>query len=138
MLNRITTQWLAGFFDGEGSIVLAKNHRRDYIRVTIAQNDKSLLEAIRLVYPEFRPPSNNRGSSKCWFILLNGRNAKRFLTDIEPHCVRKHTQVQLALEFIETIDWSRGEKISDETKIKKSSLVDAIYAAREKDSVVLH
>ena len=138
MLERITTQWLAGFFDGEGSIVLAKNHRRDYIRVTIAQNDRSLLEAIRLAYPEFCPVAKNRGNNRCYFILLNGRNAKRFLTDIEPHCIRKHTQVQLALEFIETIDWARGQKTSDALKAKKSSLVDAIYAARETDSIAIH
>lgn len=137
MLSRITTQWLAGFFDGEGSIVLAKNHRRDYIRVTVTQNDRSLLEAIRIVYPEFRPTARNRGNNRCYFILLNGRNAKRFLTDIEPHCIRKHTQVQLALEFIETIDWARGKNTSEDVRAKKSSLVDAIYAAREKDSVVV-
>ena len=111
MLERITPQWLAGFFDGEGSIVLMNWRGQVKVAASIGQKDLSLLMAIRSKYPEFRKPTFNSNDTKgCWFIRANGRKAKRFLEDIAPYVIRKRTQVELALEFIETVKWACGRK----------------------------
>jgi len=46
MLNELEKAYLAGFFDGEGSIVISK----DTLSISIAQVDKELLNQLYFIY----------------------------------------------------------------------------------------
>ena len=105
--------WAAGFFDGEGCVLVARCKNNGvrggwnyYLQVSIAQQDRRPLElinskfggAIRL----------NRGKATyekkkehvyTWSLVLSGTNAYSFLKAIQPYCVVKFEQVTEALRW---------------------------------------
>ena len=127
--GRITPQWLAGFFDGEGSIT-AWVDRRDgrnqvFMRVTVelSQKNKLLIMAINSIYPEANMQvSISRLHGKkftAWKLVWHGKKAIRFLSDVIPFLVCKRDRAELALQFCGLI-----------TKRKRNNFVPADVLAK--------
>jgi len=141
MIERITPQWLAGFFDGEGCVsiyTIKPSTPFGQLNVEIAQNDKGLLSAIQLLYPEFRL-RQPRKSAACWQLKAVGTSAKRFLADIYPHSIRKREQIGLALDFIETlvVHTQRRESCPKEKLAYRQALHEKLLESRQRDSIVI-
>src|SRR6266487_5799279 len=104
----ITKQYIAGFFDGEGSVSIAKRRRyTDKITEGYAQvyalevgigqvDDLGLFDYLISTYGGSKVLSKKgRG---CWVFKVYSRPAARFLEDILPYLIIKREQAICALE----------------------------------------
>jgi hypothetical protein len=105
--------WAAGFFDGEGCVLVAKCKNTGsrggwnyYLQVSIAQQDKrplSLIQekfggAVRLNKAKAQYEKKKR-HVYTWALVMTGAAAIRFLRAMEPYCVVKSEQVTEALRW---------------------------------------
>lgn len=148
-MDRDFTAWLAGFFDGEGCVGLysSRHHRQVMLSVVLAQKDRTILDFIAACYPEGKVvPYKNRSYSKTGAIRecgtahtyrIYGRNAKRFLEDIQPFSKVKKAQIDMALEFISLLlprkPFGRGyPKTAPEVKARRDELMAGMKAEKDK------
>jgi hypothetical protein len=100
-----TLAWIAGFFDGEGSVGLYHHKRpgnrygRYILQITVTNTVQRSVELIQetfrgTVYS--RPPVEGRQRVYQWFA--SGKIGERFLEAISPYLVIKAPQVALVLE----------------------------------------
>lgn len=107
-LSNVFLSWCAGFFDGEGHILIQKRTRAgrvSYIfKIRIGQCVQGPLLRLKdafggQIYLHTKPKANWR---QTWVWVLTTRNAEHFLRRIQPFlCVKDH-EVKIALEFRET------------------------------------
>jgi len=108
-LSETEKAWLAGIIDGEGSIFIMKQKRKDrdrdtnyILRVTVQSTDKYMVPKIHqliggpVIYENFEKRPNQNNTLK-W--QLNGKGAIRFLRAILPYLVVKNSQAKLAIRF---------------------------------------
>lgn len=107
----IDVVWLAGFFDGEGTVGVYKNGPSGYktVKVSVPQCNERIIREIHDAYPEghvrLYAPKN------CWYFAISGsRPSERFLRDIAPHLRLKRERVDEALLFIEEVKKGRTRK----------------------------
>jgi hypothetical protein len=102
-LERLTPQWLAGFFDGEGSISVVRHRGMPGLAVNITQCDLNTLVLIGLKYGAGRQPlaKPRRGNnhSQGWVLQFNGKSALPFLQAIQPYAVLKRKLVDWGVEM---------------------------------------
>jgi hypothetical protein len=100
--------WLAGFFDGEGCITSSSVYQkgkyeifpRVYIQISITQKDRNILEKIQNEYGG----TIHKDNKNCFHLRITGKkNMKNILLSIYPYSICKKEQIELALEFIETM-----------------------------------
>lgn len=102
-MGAVTPEWLAGFFDGEGTvdIRLRKTHGGRYmrfeLRAQIVQRDRKPLERIQAIYGGCI--TGRRVSA----LVLTGSGALKFLRVIAPHSICKADQIAIAIEFQERV-----------------------------------
>lgn len=98
--------WVAGFFDGEGSISVGfrkpKKNRSGWfaLQVSITNTHRGALERVKAEFGgclTTRPPYPGRRQIHQWRIT--DRAAERFLRGIVEYLVIKRPQAELALEF---------------------------------------
>ena len=146
MMERITLAWLAGFFDGEGSISIHKSKQAWRLRITLTQCDLSLLTAIRAKFPEFKfllPKMKSYGNDGCkrqpgFEIGIAGVKAcSVFLETIRPLVVRKLMDVEVGLAFCKTVrpNTNRRQRITPEEHAVRKLLVDKLKYSRLQRSV---
>lgn len=93
--------YIAGFIDGEGSIIL---YRRTYgvaMRITATSTDHAVLKWLADVTGTGSIVQQRRGSQKhsqCWFWQVNADAAASILSQIRDDLIIKQTQADLALE----------------------------------------
>jgi len=101
--------WLAGFFDGEGSVGIYENGTGNfYVRLTLTNTDKATLERVQEILEENEIPSYCRWDQQKtnrkprWQLLWLGSTKPMKLIDLLlPHLVTKKEQAELAKEYIE-------------------------------------
>ncbi len=151
MLERITIQWLAGFFDGEGGVSIYKSAQGWRSKATLTQNDKSLLEAIKVRFPEF----HFDGPRRKWGLKLDGTHKQGYeitvhgslylsvlLEALKPLVIRKLMEVEVGLEFCSRVaKHEKGKKryklAATENSIRMD-LAEKMRAARKSDSIVVN
>jgi|SRR5271166_4095902 len=129
--NKITPQWLAGFFDGEGcvSCYLAKGVMK--LDVFVAQSHRPIIETIGRIFGE-RPRVHCKTKRICYSLHFSGRGCRPFLEYIKDHVIVKREQVFLALEMAALIGNSgppkngidQGRRIVLGEQIRKLNHVD--------------
>lgn len=104
--------WFAGFFDGEGAIMIAKFNRHDTksdnpqytLRLDVASTDLSILQHIKqhsdcghIAQPHgtLRFPN----SKPCFHWVATDKTAARSLKRLLPYLVLKKERAELALTF---------------------------------------
>lgn len=100
----ITREYIAGFFDGEGSIgIYHKNNKQFHLRIQLTQNkDIVSTELFRVFTDVFggnlsEQKTLSGGVKYNW--QLNSDKAVKFLEEIEPFLVLKKTQAQIAIAW---------------------------------------
>lgn len=101
--------WLAGIIDGEGSIFIMKQKRKDrerdtnyILRVSVQSTDPYMAAECQklvggpVIFEQIDKRPNNSNTLK-W--ELSGKRAKNVLQDIIPYMKVKHQQARLAIEF---------------------------------------
>lgn len=102
MATRISTQYAAGFFDGEGSVSIGYIRRPAphwgfwRVDVCVGQMNPAPLRALAARWGGSVSGPRKNGQFE-W--RLSTAAAERFLRDIEPHLIVKAEAVSIALEF---------------------------------------
>ena len=120
--------WLAGIIDGEGSIFIMRQARKDrertvnfILRVTVESTDAIMAPTCKEITGEgekIRQNSDNRPNcSDRLKWQVNGKKAVRILKAILPYMMVKKDQAEAAIKFQETTKkhWRNMEEI-DYTK----------------------
>ena len=119
---RITPQWLAGFFDGEGSVTVGlRPGGQHFIAVGVSQHDLTLLTLIGLKFPGCNGPYPVSGRRTSFEIRWSGDAAGPFLEAIKDFVVLKRRQVELGIEFVRTIG-RKGKPVSPETRKRREEI----------------
>ncbi len=102
MVTETEAAYAAGFFDGEGCIMISRRKNTFWIRFEIAQADPAPLHwlaarwcgKVRRYHSRARP---------IWYWGLSSISAMRFLHAIRPFLIVKAGQVDIAFEFEKTV-----------------------------------
>lgn len=100
----ISTEYAAGFFDGEGSVYAAvrnKPYRNFTVLVTIPNTVAAPLQAFKDRWGGSlcaNQPSGNRKLQYQWVLAPN--NARAFLRDVRPHLIVKAEVADAAIELL--------------------------------------
>ena len=106
----LSHEYIAGLFDGEGSIVIGKTGPREHeLAITITNNYKPVLDEVALQFPG--AVNRNR---LCWIYRAGHQAAQEFLEAIYPFLRIKQLRAELALEFRRTFTGT-GQRLSDST-----------------------
>lgn len=136
---RITPQWLAGFFDGEGSISVYKSSVSGLyaLDVSITQCDSKLISLIGLKFspcsgPRQRKSSFGTNRKPAFVVSWSGGSSLKILHYIKDHVIRKKIQVETAIrlaEIIRTGRYSGSGGVDDNIKSQRESLGKLILEA---------
>lgn len=106
----LTDEYIAGFFDGEGSVSIARNRangKSDYhkVIVTLTQRAKHrrVLDEVCALYGGavvLKKQMNARWALGATWQLQSTPDIERFLVAMQPHVIVKAEQVRIALEFV--------------------------------------
>jgi len=124
----ISSEWLAGFFDGEG--YMGVSHHRNFnwyqLVMAIMNTDKFILENIRQVYggtiQTIGRPQNPKWKI-CYCIKWYGLEAQAMARTLLPYSRLKSSQLKLSLEFPVG---KTAVKVSDDTRIKRKELYEIL------------
>ena len=128
--ERICVEYIAGLFDAEGSVGIYNSTLR--IKLT-QKSDIVILEKIANMY-------NNKNKIDNYAISFYGVNSKKFLNDIKKYTIYKNSQIEAALNYIETIhsDLTNDiielrKKLKDIITNEKTIDIDLMNCDQEKD-----
>ncbi len=103
----ISTEYAAGFFDGEGSVYAALRNK-PYRNYTVLVTIPNTVEAPLLLFKErwggslnANQPSGNRKLQYQWVLAPN--NARVFLRDVRPHLIVKAEVVDVAIKLLDLL-----------------------------------
>ena len=106
-MNKITKQYIAGFFDGEGSIgIYSRKDRYNgaCLRTQLTQNKTkesfSILSFLKNKYGGNLSEQKTSLNGIKYNWQLNPKGVKKFLEDIEPYLICKKSQAKLALYWL--------------------------------------
>jgi hypothetical protein len=135
-LNNLSQQdayYIAGFFDGEGCINLAKQHAHGktatyYLSISIANTFPGIIDWIALrvgygkVYNPKRPSTIFKERKPIWEWRLSGRHAADFLKQIHPYMKVKTLQSEVAMEYAKTLmDGCTRNRLPDNVVMLRNS-----------------
>lgn len=111
----ISAQYIAGFFDADGSVGIYKRGKNSWqLNIAIANSGYHGLEICTLLQKQFGgclsfTSAKKRTHRNAFWWKLNGcESSKAFLLYIEPFVIIKKDQVKASLDFIE--QWSKMPK----------------------------
>ena len=124
--------WAAGFFDGEGSITIARNYgpnlgRGLRMKIAVAQVDPAPLLKLHGMFGgciryHYRPTRPEHRVAHEWTV--GSRDAMRVLSLLLPYLVNKHEQARLAIAFQQgkgaTGKRLDGWKIAEEEAVREA------------------
>lgn len=113
--DKLTHAYLAGLFDGEGCITVAKAStvNKLILHVNFANTYFPLIETFKRIYSGWHqttPLHGNNKESYRWWITKKDQQEK-FLLQVLPYLIIKREQAKLALKYIYlSLDYIRVEK----------------------------
>ena len=95
---RLTPQWLAGFFDGEGWVSAYKANSSYQVTVGVGQADPRILSLVALRFGVGISERSTKGHIH-YNLRLHGKMALPFLHFIKDHVICKRRQVEAAIKM---------------------------------------
>lgn len=126
-MEPLSYQYIAGFFDGEGSITI---HHSDLyppssIMVRIGQIDDSVLRTIQTMF------GGRIDYDKIAHYQITGYSAVRFLSAILPYLHIKHNEAELAILYQRQINSKQHRTPLDDFQLaERWSFYEALYEVR--------
>ena len=131
-MNVQDATYLAGFFDGEGTVGLRHAHRTRNIdgkdsftlRIRITQTNEDVMNWVKIitgtgtVYKKKTAP----GFKDAWEWATSGTMAVQVLREMYPFLKVKRLQAEIAFKFGDTIKPKRGNPLSIEERQYRYSL----------------
>lgn len=115
--------WIAGFFDGEGSVSYYKSGPKGYpqTRISIASTDRFVLEAIQsftgvgAILPQKKADGRHK---QLWaWHVGKGSDVEAVLLGMLPHLVVQKDRALLLLEACKPMSPKRRDEIFEQLKI---------------------
>ncbi|CAA9280909.1 MAG: hypothetical protein AVDCRST_MAG26-3369 [uncultured Chloroflexia bacterium] len=116
MIPDLTLAYVAGLFDGEGSIVIGCSKRtltsgnptaHYWLQVGITNTDRELIDWLHITFGGHISDNSHSPSRKrmrpCWAWRVMSREAKAFLESITPYLRSKKAQAAIAIDFQQLI-----------------------------------
>jgi hypothetical protein len=123
---RLTPQWLAGFFDGEGCVSASKDrHGHANLLVCVSQSEPKILSLIQFAFGGTFSVNTTRGCHG-YKVTWSGRMAIPILELIKDFVICKRRQVEAGLELAKLMGTGGRVEVSN-----------AIHDLREKYAVVI-
>lgn len=100
MINEIETAYLAGFFDGEGTVGIYGSYGQ--LRLQVGGTDEASIRRFYNRYGGTIPnyvPARSFGKKRMWKWSVTGAKAKTVLADLLPHLHVKKAQAFEALKL---------------------------------------
>ena len=121
-IARMTPQWLAGFFDGDGHVSVCRTvvnpARNMYLRLkcTFTGTDSGTLSLIASIYGLRGPylKKSKKYKHNVYELGLTGKHCATLLRKILPYVVIRRKQVELALKFDEVMHIGSGCRLTEE------------------------
>jgi hypothetical protein len=143
-IDRLSPQWLAGFFDGEGCVTVTMSGvRNPRVMVSITQQDYNILKAVweKFCVPDtgclYKPVrKKSRGKEMdCWLLHFTGKSCLPILRAIQPYVILKRKLVdwgiEMALLTAERGKCGRGNSLPSHVVSRRKELMDLV---REENS----
>lgn len=132
----ITPEWLAGFFDGEGSVSVARHGASFNIIINITNRNWEVIASLTSKFEsstlQLKKETIEVKRKDCFVIQWRGRSAKPILLFMLPHLRLKYKRALLALEIIKSIEDSEYRRsLSQETIIQRERLASLIAEAND-------
>jgi len=130
-MGELTPQYLAGFFDGEGSVCITyDNSGQPKLRVSLANNYRPVIEQVKQQFSG----SINRSSGNCYqWWLYKTEKMFQFLTYVKPYLIVKQKEVTIALTLLTTMGTS-GTRYTEQEVLVKARLCEMfMVAVRERN-----
>jgi hypothetical protein len=122
MVARMTPQWLAGFFDGDGHVSISRfktaQMGKPYLRLKCTFTGTNLLTMTFIASkcgfggPYWKKAAKYK--SKVYELDICGKKAEPFLRMILPYVIIRRKQVELALEFASIMHVGSGCRPSEQ------------------------
>ena len=147
MQDQLFLAWAAGFFDGEGCVIVEiskeKGCRHGYrtsLHATVTQTSLPCLERYLVKFggsiktSDTRTPNGRRWSVQYTWVVRNEKAAD-FLRAIHPYAVVKHEQITAALKYPLTSPDGRkyggvSNPIPDEVMVKRVAIAHELRNIR--------
>lgn len=135
----ISREYLAGLFDGEGSVAVYGNGRTGHtLRVQIVQSitptSEPLWSTLREIYGGGLTVVRREGIRPKMNLTFSGQKAAKFLTDIRPHTILKSDQIDVALTwYLGRAPVARGSngRITGRTQEEQTEAAAVVALLRE-------
>jgi hypothetical protein len=131
LLARVTPQYVAGFFDGEGCVYAhlggTQARRHPGIWVSLSQNDVTPLALIALKYPGCAGPTPSKNT---FTLVWSGRNCIPILEAIQDLVIVKKVQVDAGIELARLMG-DHGERPNQNNLDRRRELATIIKDAKE-------
>jgi hypothetical protein len=149
MNDQIFLAWAAGFFDGEGCVMVSPRNNGKFhsLFTSVTQQEPAALHLFKQrfggnVTPDKTATSNSyerkRGPVLCWRWKASSKEAYAFLKAIEPYCVVKAEQVRVALEYPSVgVKFVSRNPIPEEVRVKREQVMKSLQAIRKAQKVYL-
>lgn len=133
-------RYIAGFFDGEGCIIINKdNHTRHQrrpsysLQVVLGNTDRRPLDWLCEKFGGHIRAQSREAQKTVYYWQIMARKASRFLEWIRPHLLIKEVQAWLGLEFVATkgIGGGRGRPLSNEQYALREGFYLALQQAKK-------
>lgn len=139
-MQRITPEYVAGFFDGEGCVSVVRHRGLPSLRVDLIQCDYNILHLIGLKFG--REPNKktvrNAKHRQGWSLSFCGKTALPFLEYLRPHVVLKRKLVEWGIEMAKLHTGNGGNRrskgfqaMSAETRLRREELLRTIRAENQ-------
>jgi len=151
MDDQLFLAWAAGFFDGEGCVLVSERKSGAHyassfqLFTTVTQQDPTALYALKSRFGGNVTPDKtatkgyNRklGAFLCWRWKASSIEAFRFLQAVEPHVRVKKEQVNIALQWPDPDKQYRGtyNAIPEGTRSIREALMYALRGARQRHKI---
>ena len=101
MFKEIDLAWAAGFFDGEGCVILRKVKNTYAVRIAVSQVNPTPIKRFKDMFGGHisYQKSKNPNWSAQWKWEQDSKSASETLRLLQPYLCVKHDVVALALEF---------------------------------------
>lgn len=116
--------YLAGFYDGEGSIILQKKRGTYGLVVKVSNTSRGVIDWVRetvghgcVTTESKKNPLHKDAHIHC----ITGKRAGKLLEQLRPYLKIKQDQADVALEFIETLSSGRS-KVPERFNILRDEL----------------
>lgn len=125
---RMTPQYVAGFFDGEGSVMVKScDSRLIRLCVTLTNTDLRILALVGMRFPGGGPYEMNSPKTRkqCYQLSWSGKSARPILDFIKDHVIIKRERVLLGIRMAQ-LTGERGRDISELNKTEREEIASEV------------